>query len=146
MTPEPIAQFKIYPNNKALFYWVFVWRTIADLRRAIGPGHSHTLGLCRSSRTIRIYGIGDKRKDRMTPCIGEIHFCKKWLRSGIIAHELTHALFGWMAERRLTVATAHPLDRSGGKLKRNSSEEIACHAMGEMYRQVCVELTKSKLI
>jgi hypothetical protein len=144
---KPIASFRVYPGRKTLFFKVIVWGTAKDLRRHLGKGHSRTDGACLSHRILRFYPKGDRRKDRLMPCIGEIHLHKGGLGVWVISHELTHALLTWMGEMGVAVHVS-PMKRINmtGVMRRDCPEEVACYAMGGMMKDVYQRLYKLKLI
>lgn len=145
---KPLARFRVYPENRSLYFLVVIWPTIKAFRRA-NPGNSNALALCRSYRILRVYGKGDRRRDWMKSILGCIHFPKPHLTIGIIAHEFTHALFSWMGERKISPVIDSAKERSTnrfGFIPRNDPEERCCRAMQEMMRQCVHQLYKRKIL
>lgn len=138
---RPLAKFRVRPNNKALYYVVYVWNTLADLRKA-NPGNSHALALCKSWHHIYVR----KRNARLSCNCGEVHFCKFHLRIGIITHEFCHAVIGWAARVSCIPDFTAIQDRPSGYFRRYDPDERFCHAHSEMVRQCVSELYLRKLI
>lgn len=133
-----IATFKIYPEPKPsrLYYQVRVFASIRVMRRYLRHTQpSRTLGrrgvaMCSSFAVLRLSG----NRMRRTPCCGEIVFPLRRLRAGVIAHECAHAALGWARRIGLLVHT-----EITGRMV-SPEEERFCSALGELNRQVAVEV------
>lgn len=144
---KPLLEFNIYPENKTLYYRVYVWKLVKDFVSKF-PEHRRARGLCRCYRVLRVYPAKDNRADRMKPILGEVHLITGYLTARVISHELTHALINWMAETQILpdFTPASLSSRVGVTHRYNSPEEQVCRAMDEMMTQVCRKLSKHKLI
>lgn len=138
---KPLAKFRVHPENRALYYTVFVWRTLLEFREA-NPGNSHALGLCRSWIRLRCV----KQANRMLSECGEVHLCRFHLRIGIIVHEFTHAVIGWAARIRCLPDFTPIQERQAGRFEKNDPDERFCHALGEMVRQCVHQLYRRKIL
>lgn len=139
MMPIPLTVFRVYPEKKALYFTVKVWRTLKDLRAA-NPGNSRALGLCMPWRRLH------PSKDRVLPEMGEVHFCKPHLGVGIVSHEFTHAAIGWAARKRISPEFK---DVDVGRFQvipNDDDEEKFCRALGWMVAQCVDQLYRKKVL
>lgn len=134
-----IARFRIYPEKTSrLYYDVRVFTSVratrAYLRHSPIPrtlGRSG-LAMCSTFTAMVVSPTGR----RTLPKCGEIVFPVRALRAGVIAHECTHAALGW-ARRIGLQFTAETVTRRGWV---SPAEERFCYALGELNRQVAVQV------
>jgi hypothetical protein len=140
--PEPLAKFRVYPEYRSLYYTVFIWRNLHDLR-TFNPGNSDTLGLCRTHLVVRFQ---KNQPDRTLPSLGQVHLSKNHLRIGIISHEFTHAAIGWASRTRI-VPDFTPI-RDGEFLLHGakSPEERFCYVLGNMVKDCVRKLYHLKIL
>jgi hypothetical protein len=80
------------------------------------------------------------------PEVGQIALHKERLGSQIVSHEVTHAMFGVMARKKLDL-TKHVLeDKTPGVLTYDSLEEKCCRIVGDMCRAIYSRLDKEGLL
>lgn len=118
--PVPV-RVRIYPENRALYAIVNVWRTESDMYRHRPLDRNHS-GSCTDTEG---WHAGKKR-----PQFAEVNLHRGALDSETVCHEITHAAWAWarrvgwaMEEDRLRATDA------------SESEERFCYALGRMVRQ-----------
>lgn len=122
--PQPILRFRLYPEHKALYFIVRVWRTRQDLQDAISDWD--VVGQCSSEFIIRVYPDG---RQRLKPHLGRIDLSMEELDSDVIAHELMHAVFRW-AERKGINIMQYPEEKDVATAM--EVEERLCYAHSHM--------------
>lgn len=148
--PQPITTFRASCEGKSLYYKVFVWRTVGDLRRAVEDRTA--LGMCRSFRVLRVAAKGSGMRDYMKPILGEIHLAATRLTTGIVTHECCHAMMSWAAERKCIPLFTTAMEREAatksrnGALSRNDPEERCCFVLGNLVRQIVLTLYKKGVL
>ena len=101
-----IASFRIYPKVRAGrgvgdYFVVNIYANVRLMRAAIRKsrgkyGFDHTLGLCAWYTSLRkVRGTWRRQRE-----CGTIYFCRGYLGSGIVTHEMTHAAFAWLWKRK----------------------------------------------
>lgn len=142
-----LCAFNIYPEPRKksrLFFKVRIFRSKAALQAYL---HSHRhhyrslgrygLAMCSKWKVTRFRKNG---RARTTPEMGEILFIRRQLRMGIIAHEVTHAALEWSLRVRLNPHEGAPTRRYRGEHRCSENEERFCYGLGEMARQVAVQI------
>lgn len=148
---DQIATFRIYPEPRAsrLYYQVLVFTNVQAirryLRRSAYPDRRlgrHGVALCSNYEIRRLSSRG---RFKPLPVCGEILFPRRRLRAGVIAHECAHAALGWARRIGLNVVQepkARP--RRGGTCV-SDAEERFCYALGELNRQVAIQVWDRQL-
>jgi hypothetical protein len=147
-----VARFRIYPQRgrSRLFYTVRVFDTIGHLHRFVRGSRSTasntSRGFCRTFTRQYL----SRGRWRTSAELGDILLVTSHLGTGVITHELTHAMFGWANRKRLVdlqerrVANSPKMHR--GTHHKDSVEEQCCYALGEMARDLVTQLYKRKLL
>lgn len=102
------------------------WIPIKELRGCAG-----------TCSTYKAYGKDGKVK----PVLGEINLLKDHLWVENVSHELTHAAFGYIRRKGLS------LDKNGTEvcMPVDCDEEKFCYALGFMMKQITRKLNRLKL-
>jgi hypothetical protein len=115
--------FRIYPENKALYFQVIVWDSRREMYDANSDRRPPFKAICRGHELIR-----DGKKSGLC---GVVHFCKRELGSGLISHEFLHAALVWA--RRVGLGFAEIASDDAGDA--TPAEERLCYAHSEMVGQ-----------
>jgi hypothetical protein len=140
-----LACFRIYPERgrSRLHFDVRIFQNIRAIRAYLKASRlpDRRLGrygkaLCSTYRIIRA--------DHTLPVMGEILMPVRWLGAGLIAHECGHAALGWASRIQLNpVVDAVP---RRGVLCASDTEERFCYGLGELNRQIIVQLWDRGLV
>ncbi len=153
--PGQCARFRIYANGPrtGLFFTVRVFASAAAMYRFLRASSStvsgRTHGMVRRFHTDR---LKDGKKIRTTGELGDVLLIRKYLRTGVLTHEMGHCTFAW-AKRKglLCLYTPHvaPSQLPRGKSKSariDSVEEQLCYALGWFSRDLVDRLYKLELL
>jgi hypothetical protein len=139
-----LAYFRIYPERRSrLHYRVRVFASVAAIRRYLKASRVPQRRLGRRGLAMcSTYTMQRRRAGRWRtlPVMGEIVFPRRGLRAGVIAHECTHAALGWAARIGFT-----PIDTPATRRRHlwvSADEERFCYGVGEMNRQIAVQIWK----
>lgn len=135
MTP---ISFRVYPENKSLFYKTHIFDTKKEMRKYLkkhhpNRNHNNTAGYCISYDTVT-YASGKAVKSRR---VGEIFYNKELLGSGVCSHECDHATTYYLG-RKYKTDTLNILDPK--------IDEEHAWIQGNIYRQVILGMIRYKLI
>jgi hypothetical protein len=138
-----IATFRIYPEKRTsrLYFQVRVFSSVTAIRRYLKYSdlNRRTLGryglaMCSTFDVLK----GKRGRWRKQPIMGEILFPVRGLRAGVIAHECTHAALGWA--RRIGLNPVSAAVKQGRCLVADANEERFCYALGELNRQIAIQI------
>lgn len=124
--PAPLHKFRVYPEGRRLYFEVFLWATLREMR-----------GYVRDVWEIRDRGawawtISDDahctETGRRLPRLGEIHFAQKYCPPEIISHEVGHAAIAWAIRRGVSIVDDPENDMG--------HEERFCYASGRMNQRI----------
>lgn len=139
---KPLTSFRIYPDDRALYFKVHVWPSkaamLTHLRSMELPASRDTVAQCSS------YSIGKLRGGywRTKPILGEINLHSKQLNAEVVSHECGHAALSWARRKKFKQFNLDDLP-TGRLVSRN--EERFCYALGHMVNQIAIKLTKAKI-
>lgn len=130
----PKGFFNIHPEDKSLFYRVFVWRTYGAMRKVNGFKTAH--GSC---HTWNVYECG-KRVFRLKAELGEIHLCVKSLGAGVVSHEMAHGALGYARRVGIKMDDATTLNKDAAcDYMVSDEEERFVWLLGNMVRQFYIK-------
>ena len=139
---KPLASFRIYPDDRALYFKVYVWPSkaamLAHLRSMNLSASRDTVAQCSSYSIAKIKGGHWRTK----PILGEINFHAKQLNAEVVSHECGHAALSWARRKKFKKFNLEDLP-IGPLVSRN--EERFCYALGHMVNQIAIQLTKARL-
>ena len=133
---KPNKKFRVYIDR--LYYLVYVWPTIKDMRN-----HRASLGLPRS----KCQACTLLYERRIGKQIGEIHFAQCWFdgqrsSSYVISHEAAHAAFGFMRMANVDFGKLNDeFDKFRTKTSRSSAmEEVIVEVASNLTHQITERL------
>src|SRR5690349_3180317 len=91
---QPIAKFRIYGWKSSLYFRVYIWSYLKDIRKEYDRNRNNkesSRGVMAFTRPISRYRVYEDKTHRITPLVGEIHLHVKNLKTGVITHESVHA-------------------------------------------------------
>lgn len=142
-----VASFKVFPRmGKRLYFTVYVFKTRRQMQKYCRRHCTHYMGskttaVCHAFKRIRVYP--DKRRDKVHPEIGSMHFYLKCSSPSIVVHECTHAAIFWRrrVERKEILSIGEESDNGYAR----GTEEAICLATGDMFYQVNRAFWKHKI-
>ena len=126
MTPSPLHRFRAYPEGRSLYFNVYLWATLGEMRAYV-----------RAVWDVRgkhawAWTITDDafcpHSGRKLPIVGEIHFARRYCLPEIVSHEVGHAAIAWA--QRLGVPIVDGPEEDCGH------EERFCYATGRLNRRI----------
>ena len=136
---DPI-QFRIYPSkDRNLFYTVFIFKRkrhaqgyIREQNKLIGcpDTQGDFLAITRGWTSLKVNPDGTDGETGRD--IGQIVFCEKACRVGIVSHEMTHATIFWAKRMR------KPFKKIFNGGDENPEHEEFCWVQGNLVRQFWV--------
>ena len=148
---KPLAKFRIYTWRSVLFYHVYIWKTLKDLRAEYDSNKNNkessngVEGFCRQVSRYKV--IGNTHK--ITPKVGEIHLAVKYLTTDRITHECTHAAIKVL--NRLSIdfnCLSYGNQKNEILIEKPSlnGEEFLCYIVGSFSKQIVNRIYKLKFL
>jgi hypothetical protein len=138
-----MATFRIYPRSgRKLYLTVRIFKTKRGMREYCIEHCSYPMkcGIKAVVHSYKKIGLRPLKNDVVYPEIGDIHLYVGGASPSIIVHELTHAALLWI--RRIERKDSVTLSSGDDYGYVTGSEELICHAVGNMFCQVNVKLHK----
>jgi hypothetical protein len=139
--PDPICSFRVYPNEKGLYFRVFVFETVREMYRW-GKACCFEFAGEYDACTVP-YKSYPKASRRVSPELGQLCFAKPHLGAGVQAHEAAHAALTWL--RRLGRVKEDEVVGLPNDNAPDGTEELYAGAVGEVARQLNAEFTRRGL-
>ena len=129
-------RFRVYPENRSLYWTVRVFPTLLAMRRAharyrgvvnkrIDDGSK--LGAARKAKGLvaatTMVSFRKGRHARTQMSMGEVFLCKKYLGGGLVAHEATHAARYYFSRLKVPIEP-------------ESMDERLAHVVGNIVAQI----------
>lgn len=152
MKITPLKKFKIKSPQSDLWFWVIIYHTKKEMRKAAGDHTEDTgervdfiraSGVCHTYERVRIAPDGT---EKILKEIGTIRLIKTELHTEVIAHEIVHAA---MHLYRLLYGVENELDGSSHNASFgngcNEDEENLAYLYGELFHCMNLKLHDHKL-
>lgn len=134
---KAVTEFKIRPTKRArLFYTVKIFNTLDDMHKYAASGRPKAFCIMPGPNAAGLCTTWYNKKD--TYECGEVLLTKPYLGVRIVAHEITHAMFG--LKRRKLVGDLNITDENHQVIF--GDEEWCVDAVGLMTAQVYLHLNK----
>lgn len=123
-------QFRVYTgerNGQGLFVHARIFwnkREMLMALRAEAKAAGHTGFVNATEGAMQSFTHYPTKTSHADGCIGRVNLHRGWLGTEVISHEFAHAMFAWVARKRLT-----------GTLHQMPVEEQACYVLGRMLRR-----------
>jgi len=140
----PLAKFRVHGWRSTLFFRVYIWKTLKEVREAYDKGGNKfsSRGCLAFVRTTPRYKINSNKTYKIKPIVGEIHFCAKALGTEVITHESTHAAVRLLERLKLDFAKLDGSHTDDGL----EAEEILAHVVGHFAKQIVLKIYELKFL
>lgn len=125
--PKPLRTFRVYPEGNRLYFDVYLWRTLGEMRRYVREVWEVS-GRAAWAWTIIPEPAHCPKSGKRLPIVGEIHLARRYCQLEIVAHEVGHAAIAWAQRRGVQI-----VDDDG---EASHHEERFCYATGRMNQRI----------
>lgn len=128
---DKVKKFRVWPDNDFLFFRVFIHPTKKAMFASTHKPHIHE-AICQNFDR---WFVPKEGPPVFSGEIGELHFYRGSFKAGILAHEMSHATYGYFAWRKKHAPIQFGRARRGYV---ENEEEAFCWVIGNLYRQAAI--------